>query len=160
MKHWLGFLVAVVYNLIFGAIFVTPDFSSPVPRLVLHWLVRLLVAVGFAVVYRILAKVREDTSAEHYSLIEREGPKVEPEPAAYEVAFPEDEAPPPAPRWKLTPATLVFAGVWFLVVAAVLHLEILCKVAFVLIGVFLWMPNPWQASADQPELYVIAPRRD
>jgi hypothetical protein len=161
MKLSLRLIINVLNFLILGAIFVRPDFSLPisVSRLILNWLVRLLIAVGFSVASLLLSHVLKSSEVDSYQLIDRVNPD-----SNLGSGYAETDSfkqIPPRKSWSSlwSPRNLIFIVYCFAVLSLVFHLVILCKIIFVAVAVFLWMPNPWQASADQPEIYEIAPRR-
>jgi len=161
MKLWQRLLFTILNFFILGAIFLRPDFSTPVsvPSLILNWFVRLLVAIGFTAISFLLSHILKAGTAESYQLIDRAIPDSDPGLGNDETASFE-EVPPRNSRSRLwSPPNLIFIAVCVAIVSTQVHFEILCKIMFLAIAVFLWMPNPWQGSANQPEKYEIAPRR-
>ncbi len=161
MKLSLRLSINVLNFLILGAIIVRPDFSSPVSisRLILNWLVRLLIAIGFSLSSLLLSHVLKSSEPDNYQLINRISPDSDLGSGSEEAdSF---EQIPPRKTWSSlwSPRNLIFIACCIAVLSMVFHLASLCKIMFIAIAVFLWMPNPWQASADQPEIYEIAPRR-
>jgi hypothetical protein len=158
MKLWQRMLFLVLYNLMLGAIFVRPDFPSPVSvsPLIINWLVRILVATGFAVVSVLIAHGLKADVAESYQLVDRGHLSSDPGPIFDEETSFEQSASPKRLSGPWSPKTFLLAAVCVYLLAEQLHW--VCKVAFILIAVFLWMPNPWQASANLPETYEIVPR--
>jgi hypothetical protein len=160
MKVSLRLTIAVLNFLILGAIFVPPDFSSGSnSRLILNWFVRLLIAIGFCVASRLLSHVLNSSVADSYHLVYRGDLGSEPSrPCEEEVPFEQNL---PRKSWSRvwSPRNLIFFAYCVALLSFVLHSAVLCEIIFAAVVVFLWIPNPWQSSADQPEVYEIAPRR-
>jgi hypothetical protein len=160
MKLLQRLLFLFLFNLVLGAIFVPPDFSSSVSasHLIFNWLERLLIATGFAAVSLLISRGIEGDAAESYRLIDRGYLSPDPGPTFDEHVSFEQTAPSKSLSEPWSPKTYLLAGAGVMLVAEELHWG--CEMALILIAVFLWMPNPWQGSANQPETYEIVPRRD
>jgi hypothetical protein len=160
MKFWLRLSIGVLYFLFLGAIIVRPDFSSSdsaFPQ-ILNWAIRLLVAIGFTAVSLLLIHVLKAETAERYQLIDgadrdRELNLSDAQPTPFE------EIPPQKSTSSLwSPSNLILFLYCVALLSLVVHSAILCEILWIPMVVFLWMPNPWQGSANQPDKYEITPR--
>jgi len=162
MKSWLRRPIGVLYFLFVGALIVPLDFSSSssVFNPVLNLAIRLLVAIGFTAFFVLLAHVLRAGTAESYRLTDQPTSTVNENPGDEEAANFEET--PSKKTWSSlwSPSNVILALYCVAMLSLVVHSAILCEILWPAIAIFLWMPNPWQGSANQPEKYEILPRRN